>query len=79
MFLLNKFRLREEVDRVLGSRNEVTNEDLANLKYTSCVIKETLRKWPPANGTLRKIDVDDYKIENYLIPRDSLVHVKINN
>ena len=36
-------RLREEVDTVLGSRSNIRQQDLADLKYMNAVIKETLR------------------------------------
>lgn len=67
--------MREEIDLVLGSRNEVTNDDLINLKYLSCVIKETLRLWSPANGSVREINVNDFKIGNLKIPSGAIVQV----
>ena len=67
--------MREEIDLVLGSRNEVTNEDLINLNYLSCVIKETLRLWSPANGTAREINTTDFKIGNLNIPSGAIVQV----
>ena len=39
------------------------------------MIKESLRKWPPTDATTRVIDVDDFKIENYLIPKNTIVNV----
>ncbi len=50
-------KLREEIDSVLGDRNEITNEDLAKLNYVSSVIKETLRLWSPAESPAREINV----------------------
>ena len=67
--------MREEIDTVLGSRSEITEEDLNKLVYTSCVIKEALRKWPPVEGSGRIVDRDDFKIENYCIPKDTYLHV----
>lgn len=67
-------KLREEIDTVLGSRNEITEEDLNKLVYTSCVIKEALRKWPPVEGSGRIVDIDDFRIENYSIPKDTYLH-----
>ena len=53
----------------------MTNEDLNNLPYVSCVIKETLRLRGPANGTIRKIDTNDFKINGIHIPKNSVMHV----
>ena len=36
-------RLKQELENVLGSRTEINFEDLNELKYTGCVIKESLR------------------------------------
>lgn len=71
------FRMRDEIDTVLGDRNEITYEDLSGLNYISCVIKETLRLWPPANGTVRKVDTDDFSINGLKIPKHTTVHVCI--
>ena len=45
--------MKEELENVLGSRMDIKYEDLANLKYTTCVIKETLRLWPAGKFNLR--------------------------
>ena len=66
-------KLREEIDSVLGDRNEVTNEDLTKLKYVSSVIKETLRLWGPAQGPTREVDVDDFEINGLNIPNGSII------
>ena len=67
--------MREEIDIVLGDKNEITYEDLSRLNYVSCVIKETLRLWPPANGTVRRVDTDDFNIDGLNIPKDTIIHV----
>ena len=66
-------KLREEIDSVLGDRNEITNEDLTNLNYVSCVIKETLRLWAPAASPIREVNVDDFKINGINIPKGAMV------
>ena len=72
-------KLRDEIDSVLGDRNAITNEDLNKLEYVSCVIKETLRKWPPANLPMRQVNTNDFKINGISIPKGALLHVKINS
>ena len=66
-------KLREEIDSVLGDRNEVTNEDLTKLKYVSSVIKETLRLWGPAEGPVREVDVDNFEINGLNIPKGTII------
>jgi hypothetical protein len=48
---------------------------LNSLTYVSCVINETLRRWPAANGTGRKVNTDDFKIKDLDIPRGAILHV----
>lgn len=54
-------RLVEEIDAVLGDKDEVDWEDLNKLKYTQLVFKEALRLYPPAPSTLRQTG-DDYEV-----------------
>ena len=71
---MEKKRMREELDSVLGSRSDVNYEDLAELKYTNCVFKEVLRLWPPVTAVSR-VTPDDYKINEYIIPKDTWIQV----
>jgi cytochrome P450 len=64
-------RLRDEVDRVLGTRPPAIG-DLAELPYLDAVLRESLRLYPPAfvvgRETTRAIEV-----AGYVIPRGSEV------
>ncbi|XP_028858510.1 cholesterol 24-hydroxylase-like [Denticeps clupeoides] len=60
-------KLREEVDEVIGTKPEVSYEDLGNLTYLSQVLKETLRLYPTAPGTTRWA-ADDIVIDGIKIP-----------
>jgi cytochrome P450 len=51
-------RLREEADRVLGDRVP-TAEDVPKLEYTTAVLRETMRLYPPGWITGRIADRDD--------------------
>lgn len=66
-------RLREELAAVLGGRTP-TMSDVPNLVYTRMVIEESLRLYPPAWVTVRKVDNDDI-IGGYHIPAGSTVVV----
>jgi len=59
---------------VLGSRVEITYEDLNELKYTGCVIKETLRLWPPVPHLSRVVE-GSYSIDGYDIPEGTWIQV----
>lgn len=59
---------------MLGSRSDITNEDLGKLHYTSMVYKETLRLWPPIPEIARLAD-KDFTINNHFIPKGSWVEV----
>lgn len=51
-------RVKEEVDEVIGMKQEITYEDLGNLTYLAQVLKETLRLYPTAPGTSRWLTQD---------------------
>ncbi|XP_035215346.1 cytochrome P450 4V2-like [Stegodyphus dumicola] len=62
-------RIHEELDSVFGeSDRDVTVEDLKNLKYLECVIKETLRLYPSVAAFAREIR-EDMKFHDLDIPR----------
>ena len=61
--------LHAELDRVLGSRAP-TYEDLASLPYTTQVIEESLRLYPPVYTLARKAH-EDTEIGGYSVPAGS--------
>jgi cytochrome P450 len=64
-------KLTAEVDSVLGSRRP-TLEDLAQLKYTSMIIKETLRLYPPIYY-LDRTPLEDVTIGDYTFKKGSIL------
>ncbi|XP_070608534.1 cholesterol 24-hydroxylase isoform X1 [Erythrolamprus reginae] len=46
-------KLQDEVDEVIGVKRDIAYEDLKKLEYLSQVLKEILRLYPPAVGTMR--------------------------
>jgi cytochrome P450 len=62
-------RLRKEIDQVLGVRQEITFNDINNLKYCSYVFKEVLRLYPSLvffnRITLEEMTINGYKIPAY--------------
>lgn len=63
-------KAREEIDRVLGERTEVTFQDVAELKYCSAIFKEALRLFPPAPQVNRRVP-EEIDINGIKIPKDS--------
>jgi len=64
-------RLHKELDRVLAGRSPEF-ADLARLPYTECVVKESMRLYPPAWNVARTV-ISDFKLRGYTIPARSTV------
>ena len=64
-------RLHKELDAVLGRRAPAV-DDLARLPYTTAVISETLRLYPPAWGVGRRT-LEDVELGGYLVPKGKVV------
>jgi cholesterol 24(S)-hydroxylase len=67
-------KAREEIDRVLGERTEVTFQDVNELKYCSAIFKETLRLYPPATHVLQ-ITPEDIDVNGTKVPKDTHIWV----
>jgi len=68
-------RLQQEVDDVLQG-NLPTHESLKKLKYMACVIKETLRLYPPAVAIMRIVDKDDI-LDGYQVKKGMYVFASL--
>ncbi|XP_073348649.1 cholesterol 24-hydroxylase-like [Pagrus major] len=51
-------KVKQEVDDVIGMKQEISYDDLGQLVYLSQVLKETLRIYPTAPGTSRELRQD---------------------
>uniref|UniRef100_A0A7N8WMQ5 Cholesterol 24-hydroxylase n=1 Tax=Mastacembelus armatus TaxID=205130 RepID=A0A7N8WMQ5_9TELE len=51
-------KVRQEVDDVIGMKQDISYDDLGRLIYLSQVLKETLRIYPTAPGTSRELPED---------------------
>ena len=69
--------MQEEVDEVVGKKSHISFEDVAKLEYMSLVWKETLRMYAIVPFSFRDINRDNYKIDGYRIPRDSIMMVSL--
>lgn len=59
-------RLRDEVDEVLGGRTP-TYEDVPNLRYTTMILYESLRLYPPL-WIVTRMPLEDDEIGGYHVP-----------
>lgn len=66
-------KAREEIDRVLGERTEVTFQDFNDLKYCHAIFKEALRLYPPA-AALTRCTNEKMNICKYEIPKNTLIN-----
>ena len=81
MFLLAKHPLiqqqvQEEIDTAIRDAKNVSWDDLDNLKFLDCCIKESTRLYPPGVYVLREAIKED-KIGPYVIPANTPVSVDI--
>ncbi|TNE51267.1 MAG: cytochrome P450 [Deltaproteobacteria bacterium] len=67
-------KLHSEVDRVLQGR-PVTVQDLVNLPYTTQVLKESMRLYPPAWTLNVRQAKEEVKLGEYVLPKGTLVFV----
>ena len=52
-------KIRDEVDTIMGERQEITLADVNQLRYVDAVVKEVLRLYPPIAQTVRSAVHDD--------------------
>jgi cytochrome P450 len=67
-------RLMEESERVLGGR-AATIRDLPELAYTGCVVRETLRLFPPTMALLPREATEPIELAGYRIPRGAWLYM----
>ena len=71
-------KVREEVGSVLAGRQNLTYEDLKELKYTQYCIKEAMRLYPPVTRIFRQLD-RDLEINGHLLPKGMHCHIAIRS
>lgn len=65
----------EEVSSI--SKDDMNVTDYSDLKYLECVIKESLRLYPPVPYISRKVVKDDTKVGKLLLAKDTEIAVHI--
>ncbi|PIK62667.1 putative cholesterol 24-hydroxylase [Apostichopus japonicus] len=67
-------KLLEEVDSVIGDKEDITYDDIIKMEYMMLVLKETLRLYPPVIGSTRLLP-EDADILGYKVPAGSSVSI----
>ena len=69
-------KAREEIDRVLGERTEVTFQDVNELKYCTAIFKEAMRLYPPV-PMITRANPEEIDVHGIKIPKDTPLVVNI--
>jgi cytochrome P450 len=70
-------RLQGEIESVVGQRGNVKESDLATMKYLHCVVKETLRLYPPLPLALPHHSIEAVTVGDYYIPKKTMLLVNL--
>jgi len=66
-------RLQEEIDSTVGNHPKVNESDVGYMKYLQCVVKETLRLYPPVPLALPHANVEAATVGGFYIPKKTTV------
>ncbi|XP_072174281.1 cholesterol 24-hydroxylase-like [Diadema setosum] len=69
-------KVKQELDEKLGDKTFVSYEDIMKLEYLMLVLKETMRLFPPVQGTSRILGFD-VQYEQYHLPKGTPVMVVV--
>ncbi|XP_015921403.2 cytochrome P450 4C1-like [Parasteatoda tepidariorum] len=70
-------KVHEELDSIFGeSDREVDVDDIKDMKYLECVVKESMRLYPSVSIFGREIR-DDLQCNEYVIPQGSMCYVNV--
>ncbi|XP_026380213.1 cytochrome P450 71A1-like isoform X2 [Papaver somniferum] len=61
-------KAQEEVRRVIGNKNKVEEQDIDQMQYLKCIVKESLRLHPPLPVLIGRVSSVSCKIGGYDIP-----------
>ncbi|XP_027916787.1 cytochrome P450 71A1-like [Vigna unguiculata] len=68
-------RVQEEVRRVVGHKSKVEENDVNEMRYLKCVVKETIRLHPPTPLLAPRVTMSDVKLNGYDIPAKTTVYI----
>nr|WEQ50539.1 cytochrome P450 76AH58 [Salvia officinalis] len=70
-------KLKEELKRVAGEKEQIEESDIARLPYLQAVVKEILRCHPPGPLLVPRKSEADQEINGYMIPKGTQVLVNV--
>ncbi|MGZ5470793.1 MAG: cytochrome P450, partial [Nitrososphaeraceae archaeon] len=65
-------RLQKEIYSIVGNKIDISFDDIQKLEYTTKVLTESMRLYPPA-WALGRQAINDCKIGKYIIPSGSII------
>jgi cytochrome P450 len=70
-------RAQEEVRRVVGKKSKIDMDDINQMDYLKCILKESLRLHPPVPLSVSRESSASVKIGGYDIPQKTRVFVNV--
>ncbi|XP_010276940.1 PREDICTED: cytochrome P450 89A2-like [Nelumbo nucifera] len=70
-------KLCSEIEGVVGSGEEIKEEDLQKMPYLKAVVLEGLRRHPPAHFLLPHAVTEEIKIDGYVVPKNSIIYFMV--
>eukprot|EP00164_Ancoracysta_twista_P002063 GFYU01002717.1.p1 GENE.GFYU01002717.1~~GFYU01002717.1.p1 ORF type:complete len:506 (-),score=169.54 GFYU01002717.1:156-1673(-) len=64
-------KLRDELNEVMGDRQDITYDDLKEMRYLNMCVKETLRMKPPVRAFQSRHVKEDTVLGGYKVPKGS--------
>ncbi|RDY03471.1 Cytochrome P450 71A1, partial [Mucuna pruriens] len=68
-------KVQEEVRKVVGNKSKLEDNDIDQMDYLKCVVKEILRLHPPAPLLVPRETTSNVKLGGYDIPDKTMVYV----
>ncbi|KAK7330562.1 hypothetical protein VNO77_24757 [Canavalia gladiata] len=68
-------KVQEEVRTVVGHKSKVEENDVNQMSYLKCVVKETLRLHPPTPLLAPRETMSSVKLKGYDIPAKTIVYI----
>lgn len=68
-------KTQEEVRKVVGHKSKIEENDINQMHYLKCVVKETLRLHPPAPLLAPRETMSSVKLKGYDIPAKTMVYI----